>query len=531
MALNSSGPISLAGTTVGQSIALELGQSATGQISLNDLAVRELAGVPSGVIVMPINFYGKSAESFWIATLTPTGNANGIGRVFASSTGVYFNINTIGGIIRRGQLTPEGAVLGLGLLPGTATTVAPGNMAANLEGATQNIPQYPTFTDTTNGDIYAAGENLQGVFPRGTGLVKLNSAGTLQWYRRYTYGSNNATIAAPVIRDSAGNLWTMVRRFVSSDSNEQSTGVFLKHSPDGTLLSAAVYGGYANAMGPGGFCTDASNNLAYSANSKRLEFNQSVPVPTFIIKTNSLGTTKIFETTIVPTANDTIASAFDMQAYGSDTLVVATAYTSIQFPSPGFFSKSVYLLRLNSSGGLVWGRRVTAATSDMSPSGIHIDAANNIWWVVAVNEGVPGAPTGFANIIYQIDPNGNLLMQRRIKRTSILDSSTITATLTTVGNAMYVTMAALTSGSSNDIGAIVFRLPTDGSLLGTYSTANGVIQYSVATTNFDSDLSLLSITNTDTRTVGAFSDLQGPFTTPISNGTYTPTVDSLTNLG
>lgn len=61
MPLNTSGPISLAGSTAGQSIALELGESATGTISLNDSAVRDLAGVASGAIVMPTNFYGASS--------------------------------------------------------------------------------------------------------------------------------------------------------------------------------------------------------------------------------------------------------------------------------------------------------------------------------------------------------------------------------------------------------------------------------------------------------------------------------------
>ena len=60
MTLNASGPISLAGATAGQSIAVELGQSATGQISLNDANVRTLAGVPSGAIIMPTDFYGKA---------------------------------------------------------------------------------------------------------------------------------------------------------------------------------------------------------------------------------------------------------------------------------------------------------------------------------------------------------------------------------------------------------------------------------------------------------------------------------------
>lgn len=61
MTLNSSGPISLGGSTSGQSINLELGQSATAQVSLNDTNVRTLAGVASGAIVVPTNFYGKSS--------------------------------------------------------------------------------------------------------------------------------------------------------------------------------------------------------------------------------------------------------------------------------------------------------------------------------------------------------------------------------------------------------------------------------------------------------------------------------------
>ena len=61
MALNTSGAISLAGSTTGESIAIELGQSATGTIALNDTVVRDLAGVASGAITMPGDFWGKSS--------------------------------------------------------------------------------------------------------------------------------------------------------------------------------------------------------------------------------------------------------------------------------------------------------------------------------------------------------------------------------------------------------------------------------------------------------------------------------------
>lgn len=63
MTLNTTGAISLGGGTAGQSINLELGQAATAQVSLNATNVRTLAGVASGAIVMPTNFYGKSSIS------------------------------------------------------------------------------------------------------------------------------------------------------------------------------------------------------------------------------------------------------------------------------------------------------------------------------------------------------------------------------------------------------------------------------------------------------------------------------------
>ena len=70
MTLNSSGPISLAGTTAGQSIEIENGGNGTTQISLNCTAVRTLAAVPSGAIVMPTNFYGKSNAFNFSATIS-----------------------------------------------------------------------------------------------------------------------------------------------------------------------------------------------------------------------------------------------------------------------------------------------------------------------------------------------------------------------------------------------------------------------------------------------------------------------------
>jgi hypothetical protein len=61
MTLAASGEISLGGSVTNRSVNLELSQGASAQISMNDANVRSLAGVPSGAIILPTNFYNKSA--------------------------------------------------------------------------------------------------------------------------------------------------------------------------------------------------------------------------------------------------------------------------------------------------------------------------------------------------------------------------------------------------------------------------------------------------------------------------------------
>jgi hypothetical protein len=99
MTLNASGPISLAGTTAGQSIQIELGGTGTTQISLNDTAVRNLAGVPSGAITMPTNFYGKSNRVSASITISSnvanyTLNTSAVSGYVAGKTDVTLTINS-----------------------------------------------------------------------------------------------------------------------------------------------------------------------------------------------------------------------------------------------------------------------------------------------------------------------------------------------------------------------------------------------------------------------------------------------------
>jgi hypothetical protein len=89
--MNSSGPISLGGATTGQSINLEIGSPATSTVSLNDTIVRTLAGVVSGQIVMPTDFYGKSISNSYFQVFTSPSLSTGFGNYLTfDPAGNYF---------------------------------------------------------------------------------------------------------------------------------------------------------------------------------------------------------------------------------------------------------------------------------------------------------------------------------------------------------------------------------------------------------------------------------------------------------
>ena len=79
MGLNSSGTISMGGSTAGQSINLEMSYSATATISLNDTAIRGLGGKASGAISLS-DFWGKAnTMTFYYIVVSGGGGGGGMG--------------------------------------------------------------------------------------------------------------------------------------------------------------------------------------------------------------------------------------------------------------------------------------------------------------------------------------------------------------------------------------------------------------------------------------------------------------------
>lgn len=171
MTLNASGPISLAGTTAGQSIEIELGGNGTTQISLNDSSVRTLAGVASGAITMPTNFWGKAnrvsiSYTFASTTANASLNISSIGGYIAGKSDVTVNVN--GGVYLYGTTTGNPGLSVFGGTSGDTLTIVNLGYIMGCGGTGSNSTTggaggpglslgYSATVNNTNGSAYILG--------------------------------------------------------------------------------------------------------------------------------------------------------------------------------------------------------------------------------------------------------------------------------------------------------------------------------------------------------------------------------------
>ena len=167
----------MGGSTTGQSINLELGSSATTLVTLNNAAVRTLAGKSSGAITIPTDFYGRSSATplsttFSSPTADATVNVSGLSGYVAGSSnititvnsGVYLYSTSVGNAgltITGGQsgdtirLVNNGYIMGKGGTGGTSLSGCSYTAAGN--GGNAVSIGYCITIDNTNSGAYIGG--------------------------------------------------------------------------------------------------------------------------------------------------------------------------------------------------------------------------------------------------------------------------------------------------------------------------------------------------------------------------------------
>ena len=240
MTMNSSGPISLGGTTAGQSIELENGGPGTAQVSLDDTAVRTLAGVPGSgtTIIMPTNFYGKSNTVYLNLTIASNtqnydvyANASASPLYVAGHTAVTVTVNP--GVNVGSSSAPSYAMLvPSSFNPGDSVTIVNngyivGAGGAGGTGASGNLGQGPIPSQSIPAP------------PGGTG-------GNALYVARPTTVTNNSVIGA----GGGGGGGAGSRVFTSTGPGKEVYGGGGGGGGAGYTAGGGGSGGYGGAGGP-----------------------------------------------------------------------------------------------------------------------------------------------------------------------------------------------------------------------------------------------------------------------------------------
>lgn len=401
MTLNSSGPISLGGTTAGVSIEVELGGGGTTQISLNDSNVRSLAGVSSGAITMPTNFYGKSNTSYWIIStqkqqlnqqqnkqiLVVPNNQNSNTNIYL--TAAFVNSGIPGVMFWAYSISGSYLYSSAGGVSSTFSSYSSNNCYSQTvsDGITAYTGCYqpqPTITKTTlstavgvytynytnlysgvsslamdsSGYIYIGGtySTCTTYGPQVPSLLKINSVGAVQWSKYYTNGSSNTNAGAVGLACDSTYIY-----FISCDfSYNYFTQVSLSTGALGFSYK------YTTSYSGKNYYWDVSNN---SSGPTKLAYNSSTGFAVAGYSSNGAGATVV---SLLNTSGSFVWQRYifpgytfsNIATYGTTTIdnsgnvYAATWVVSNYIDSVWSANQTILIVKFNSSGTLQWVRGI-----------------------------------------------------------------------------------------------------------------------------------------------------------------------------
>jgi hypothetical protein len=382
----------MGGTSSPVSVAQELGLSLTATITMNDAAVRNLAGVGgSGTTWSMSSLYGKSSVTYFINLTTAgfggvvsnylaIGPSNNFYTSGASGNGPDSYVTIFGA--NTGAQTLSKIIGGSGTSYNAASVDASGNIASANSAPTSNFCfiYYANSAYTvqwgyalryvgnninfgeckiSGSNVYVAGFSNGSAALTGKFIGKLNSGG-LVWLNRV--GPSVEGIRTRFALDASENIYTLINYFDFAKLN--SSGVIQWQN---TYTPYLLYGSPA---------LDSSQTHVYGS-----FFDASNAVSFVVMKLNaSSGGNPVWSRGLTLPAgeskNNTNSSYYDTAVDSSGNVYSTfSAYNS----SSIYF---VYLTKYNSSGVIQWQRKITPTVSGsgtfVEPRGLAITSTGEI---------------------------------------------------------------------------------------------------------------------------------------------------------
>lgn len=389
----------------------------------------------------------RSFNSYWIGTLGIIAEANVSNFVdSAGNSYVIGKTNASPGDFQFAKYDTSGVI----------------QWQRSLGGAATNEQGFAICTDSSSNVLVTGGNapnsgNMQ--------IAKYNSSGAIQWQRQL--GGANSDTPRSIKTDSSDNI------YIVGTSN--SFIQIAKYDTSGTIQWQRSLGTAASTTAGESVAVDSSGNLFICGRTNALVISNDIQ----IAKYDTSGTIQWQRTLGGSGAQSGFGCAVDSS---SNVYIVGRNVNSIQ------------IAKYNTSGTIQWQREVL--TSDNSArGGIAASSSGNIF--VTADEVVGGYPIGF---ITSYNSSGTVQWKRSLS-SSLLSVSPFSIGIDASSNFYFCGRI----DPSNDQNFLMAKLPSDGSLTGTYSVGGVSIDYGTETTTEQAS-SLTDATSAHTDAASSLTD-------------------------
>lgn len=409
---------------------------------------------------------GSSAagDKYWISRLGGASSDIPYGRPSVDSLGnVYIagSTNQATSDFVTAQLDSSGAVTWQRFLVGSGSDTG-----------------YECCIDSSS-NVYTVGYGLVSGSTRGL-IVKYNSSGVIQW--QYFLGSSGEyyfTVAA----DSSDNIYAAGQEFAMRGSG---SSWITKFDSAGTLIWQRYFYPASQQSYVNSITTDTSGNVYSSGQTYNFTWGNVCA----LTKLNSSGTVQ-WERQLAVNNQGNLGAASVVDSSGN-----------VYFTGYGITGSYyvVILAKYDSSGSLLWQRQFSSALGHMISNSIAMDSDENVYIT-----GYGPTATQSQLFIAKYNSSGSLQWQRTLDGSQ----SEVGYGITVKGNSIVVAAYSNTSPISGGTEILLLKVPTDGSLTGTYGpftyssssytdAAGGAFNLSVSSSMLSSGYSRNTLTFTDT---------------------------------
>lgn len=544
MTINSSGPVSIAGSTTGQSIAVEVSLSSTGQLDLNSAIVRNLAG--SATFVGTISGTTLTVSSVTVGTIVIGQYISGgtviTGTKITAGSGTSWTVSVSQNVSTPTTIYASGA--GTITTPNTSIAMPPDFWSKKYSPAAYDYYAFG-FYDPLGG---------LGISAYCSPLSILSNTSILRVYSPYTTTNGGST--GPLT-----DVFTLSGGFIISKSVSNTLLPYTSYAVYGTDSSGNVY---MSASGPNVYKFDSSGTYQYT---KSATVGSEYPIGWTVVSNTPYYSTRDY-LSVAPSALlyrvnadtnayqvKTVADAFggtgvsslytvilsfpssqnsttfcvsyfstDSDAYRSGLITEnfnvylssPTLYGVLDYAYPissyvdasgnlyllmanivsNYYYTKLILAKFNSSGVLQWCKSFFNAPSGSdvfaTNTSIAVDTSGNVYVLAYDYYDYGLALYVFHTRLYKLDSSGNYIFCRSITATTTIPGVSYTSVqplalniFSNDSNSLYIDLSVsiLSSGQySNGILGCVLKVPLDGTGTGTYSFSNGIsIVYASAT--------------------------------------------------